>query len=83
MGKSKNVKTSKSGLYWCNVIIESGEYKIVIAELIDKENMIFKLLSNSSKIAAEKTWTKSEEKKGWYFKEVFEREIETFFNWYY
>lgn len=83
MGKSKGIKTSKSGLYWCNIILSNGKYKIVIAELIDKENKIFRLRSNSAAVLMDKTWTEMPEKKDWHYKDVFEEDVNEFFNWNY
>jgi hypothetical protein len=83
MGKSKGIKTSKSGFYWVNIILSTGKYKLVIAELIDKEVMLFRVWSNSSVINTEPKWTHPKEKNGWAYLDLFEDEINEFFNYIY
>lgn len=83
MGKSKGIKTSKSGLYWCNILLSTGRYKLVIAELIDEEIMLFRVWSNSSAINTEPDWMQSENKNGWAYLDIFEEDINEFFNYIY
>ena len=82
IGNCKGVKTNKSGLYWSGVKLSNGNYKIVIGELIDKENRIFKLISNSASVLMDKTWKPIPDMKDWNFKEELE-EVITFFDWNY
>jgi len=83
MADSKGIKTSKGGLYWCNIGLSTGKYKIVIAELINDEPKIFKVMSNSSAVKNEPNWLPMENKTDWFFKEMFEEDINKFFNWNY
>jgi len=78
MSKSKG-KESKTGLYWCNIILSTGKYKLVVAELIDSENMIFRLWSNHSQMNLFNDWIESDTRSGWYFKDCFEDDINEFF----
>ena len=79
MSKSQG-KESKTGLYWCNIVLSTGKYKLVVAELIDSELMIFKLWSNHSQMKLLPDWTECENRQGWYLKECFEDSINEFFN---
>ena len=79
--KSKG-KLNESSIGWCNVILPTGKYKLVKAELIDSELMIFKLWSNHSQMNLFDDWTECEGKhfKGWYYKEILEENINEFFD---
>jgi hypothetical protein len=81
MNKSKG-KLNESNIGWCNVVLSTGKFKLVKAELIDKDNMIFKLWSNHSQMNLFDDWTECEQKdfKGWYYKECFEEDINEFFD---
>ncbi len=68
-------KEAKNGLYWCNIIVNK-KYKLVIGELIDKKNEIFKLRSN---IQLDNSWKIEPKRNDWYYKEVLEEEINEFF----
>jgi len=82
IGDCSKVKTNKSSMYWCSVTLSNGKNKIVIGELIDKVNRVFRLRSNSAAVLIDKTWQKLESKKGWHYKDMFEEDI-TFFDWNY
>lgn len=83
MGKSQGIRTSKSGLYWCNIILSTGKHKLVIAELIDEDNMLFRLLSNSGKMRDEPGWESHGKKTGWFYLDIFEEDINEFFDYMY
>lgn len=73
------VKPNTRGLYWANVILSDRSYKLCVAELIDKENMIFSIQTNGDRIKKEPGWISIEGKPGFYKKEVYKEEINKFF----
>ncbi len=77
MSKSKG-KLNEMDIGWCNVVLETGKSKIVKAELINKDPMIFKLWSNHSAIGLFDGWTECKELKGWFYKEMLEKDIDKF-----
>ena len=79
MSKSKG-KLNEASIGWCNVVLPTGKYKLVKAELIDKEVRIFKLWSNHSQMIHFKDWTECKELKGWFYKEILEEDINEFFD---
>lgn len=86
MADSKGKRTAPNGFYWSNVWLENeNKPKLVIAELIkeatEKTERRFCLWSNSSRIKNEKGWAESEDKEGWYFRIVFESEVNAFFDY--
>ncbi len=81
MAKSKGIKGNKSGLLWCNIILSTQKYKIVIAEEINPDPKIFRVWSNSSVVKDEPGWKVSDVKKGWLFKDMFEEDINKFFDY--
>lgn len=80
MGKSKGKRTSKTGLYWCNVVLQDGSYKLCVAELIKPELNLFRVWCNSNRVAIDSMFTKSEIRVGWFYADLFEEEINEFFN---
>jgi hypothetical protein len=83
MGNSKGVKTSPSGLYWCNVQLSDGKFKLAVGKKISGEDgiSIFQLRTCSSQIKTEPGWSEIPDRKGWYQKEFLEDEINEFFNY--
>lgn len=81
MGKSSGKRTGVTGLYWCNVYLSDNKPKLCVAELIDENNMIFRLWSNcSARMSNEPTWRLSLNKTGWWFKDFFEEDVNEFFD---
>lgn len=78
MANSKG-KLDYRGYGWCNIPLPTGKLKLVIAILLDAELRTFKLISNHSAMSLFKDWSPCEDKPGWFFKEVFESEINEFF----
>jgi hypothetical protein len=92
MTTAEGKKTNQNGDYWCNIILATNKIKLVIGHLIDPENRIFRIRSCSSeilehnKILSEKgqslnNWVPMTSRIGWWYCDVFEEEINEFFNW--
>lgn len=81
MGKSEGVKPTKSGYYWCNVHLKNGQLKLCIAKLADKETMLFSVFGLAPHLKDEPNWIESKEKPGWYQIDLYEEEINQFFDW--
>lgn len=86
MGKSAGKRIAPNGWYWGSVWLEKeNKPKLVAAELIKeatkKTERRFCLWSNSSRIKGEEGWAKSTEREGWYFRMVFESEVNMFFDY--
>lgn len=80
MGKSSGKRTVNTGLYWCNIYLSDNKPKLCVAELIDGENMIFRLWSNCfTRMTNESTWKQVSNKPGWWFKDFFEEDVNEFF----
>lgn len=81
-GKSQGIKTGATGLFWVNVILSDGTYKLCVAELIEQEKntKLYRVWSNAEKVKENENWTTSQSKKGWVFIHLFEDEINEFFN---
>ena len=92
MATAKGIKSNKNGDYWCNIILATNKFKLVIGHLIDPENRIFRLRSCSSAIIEHNVlmkeqgkllnqWAPITHRIGWHYIDVFEEEINEFFDW--
>jgi hypothetical protein len=80
MGKSDGIKATKAGLFWCNIVVKD-RFKLCIAELIDEETKLFSVLHPSPELLDEPHWKRSLKRPGWSQIDLYEEEINQFFDW--